>query len=76
MFVSLVLSGKSSSVFVANSSFLSLVSSSSSRDLVKYDTSSSASVSISITLYTSSKLVSPAIAFPRASCSIVIVLPL
>ena len=64
-----------------SSSFLSVVvlfstSTSSPIDFVSdsFSLPSSGSVSISITRYTSSKLVRPAIHLPRASCSIVIVL--
>ena len=63
--------------FLVSSSFLSTsVSISSPIDFVSdsFSLPSSGSVSISMTLYTSSKLVSPAIHLPKASCNIVIVL--
>ena len=63
--------------FFVSSSFLSTsVSISSPIDFVSdsFSLPSSGSVSISMTLYTSSKLVSPAIHLPKASCNIVIVL--
>ena len=65
---------KSSSPVAAG--WFCLSSSSSSRDLVRYAVSSSGSLSSSMTRYTSSKLVKPEIALPKASCNILIVFPL